>query len=200
MGMYDLGDSVYFMAAYNDTASLLDDKYIIVSVSDDEETFLIVNEKDIDKANSHEVLNDGITTDNKYQIILASRSNIMYDYEVDKLAKIIALITLYDYDNDLQGGNPEFIDLINRFNSDGEVDLIGSAMLIEGLKDFIDNKINDENMYKTYSDATLDGLLSTITHDFKDIHEFSEWINRVFGELNGVILKAHNTYYFNYDI
>lgn len=172
MGMYDLFDSVYFVATYNDTASLLDDKYRIVSVSDDEETFLIVNEKDIDEANSHNVLNDGVTTDNKYQIILASRSNIMYDYEVDKLAKIIALINLYDYDKDLQGGNPEFID----------------------------SEINDETMYKTYSDATLDGLLSTITHDFKDIHEFSEWINRVFGELNGVILKAHNTYYFNYDI
>ena len=95
MAKYNLGDSVYYVEMRSAAAALLEDKYRVIDVLDGGENFLLIREFDMVNAAEYPKSNDGDYWDNEYQVIKASRSNIMYEDEVSKLAELIIGITLY---------------------------------------------------------------------------------------------------------
>ena len=176
MGIYELGDSVHFIKENGNAASLTKEKYRIIHVSDGEETFLIVSESDIYKAELSNVLNDEVDFDIKNPIIKVSASNIMYDHEVNKFAKTVASFMLYDHDADFKKGNPEFIDLIHLSNDSEAGDISEDEIkeLVNELNEFMFTEIDGEELYTNFTASSIDELVSLIndTYSFDCIHEF----------------------------
>lgn len=193
MAKYNLGDSVYYVEMRSGAAALLEDKYRIIDLLDGGENFLLIRDFDMINAAEYPKSNDGDYWDNEYQVIKASRSNIMYEDEVSKLAELIIGITLYDYDKDRKEGYSQFINMVYDESPDNLEDVIKE---VEG---FMLDKIHDGKKYNNYSGSSVKELSLSFIDKFKTIQEFNTWIVNAFGNGSGFFTKVNDIYYLNMD-